>query len=149
MSAISLPIKLLHDDAQIPTKKNFEDAGWDLYCLEDVEVGSEVVKVRTGVAVSIPKGYVGLIWDRSGLGSKGLKVHGGVIDSGYTGEIFVCLSLPAQPERINVYTKHMLSKGDRIAQLLIQLVPLHVTWEEVDNLDVTDRGNLGFGSSGQ
>lgn len=135
-------------EAKTPTKSRFEDAGWDLYATKDIVViKPEVIKIPTGIAVSIPRGYVGLIWDRSGMGSKGFKVHGGVVDSGYTGEIFVCLSRIALP----TYPQHPITeinKGDKIAQLVIQEVPLHVTWEEVSELEETDRGDKGFGSSG-
>ncbi len=146
---LDIPIKLLHPDAKVPTKAHFEDAGWDLYCVQDIRITSRVLKVKTGIAISIPRGYVGLIWDRSGLGSKGIKVHGGVIDSGYVGEIIVCLSLPAQPDEPNTYACVSMDTGTRIAQLLIQEIPLHCTWTPVDELPETDRGEGRFGSTGQ
>lgn len=164
MHKIDIPVKLLHKDAQVPTKSHFADAGWDLYSIEDVNIGPTVVKIRTGIAMSIPKGYVGLIWDRSGISSHGLKVHGGVIDSGYTGEIIVCISYPAQNQ--HKYTSHedkpekfelddeavrwqlSLKKGSRVAQILIQEIPIHCTMSPVDELPSTDRGDGGFGSTG-
>jgi len=92
--------------------------------------------------MAIPVGNVGLIWDKSGLSRKqGLKVLGGVIDSGYRGEIVITL--------INLGNKkYEIKKGDKIAQMLIQ--PVHsVEIVEVDSLDDTARGEKGFGSSGK
>lgn len=150
MNEMVIDIKLLHDKARVPTKKNFVDAGWDLYACEDkwlYPVNEKpydgIYTVRTGIAISIPRGYVGLIWDRSGLAAK-QHIHrvAGVIDSGYHGEILVALSnLGNSP--------YFIAEGDRIAQLVIQEVPLHVDWNLVVELDETDRGDKGFGSSGK
>ena len=77
----------------MPTRANKTDAGYDLYALEDLEIGPVNQKlVKTGISMAIPKGYVGLIWPRSGLAYKhGLDVFAGVIDSGYRGDIGVIL----------------------------------------------------------
>ena len=73
--------------------------------------------VSTGVAMAIPKGYAGLIWDRSSMGVKGIHRHAGVIDSGYRGEVKVCLhNTTNEPYDIEL--------GDRVAQILIQKIPL-------------------------
>lgn len=141
---LNIPIKLLTEDAKVPTKKNFVDAGWDLYANEDMWVRpDEIATVKTGVAMSIPRGHVGLIWDRSGLSAKeGLHRVAGVIDCGYHGEIMVAITgLTKKPYFVN--------KGDRIAQMVIQKIPLHVSWEVVDSLEETTRGEDGFGSSGK
>ena len=134
--------KLLHDSAKNPTKGHIDDAGWDLYSSETVSIpAGATVLVSTGVAMAIPKSYVGLIWDRSSMGVKGVHRHAGVIDSGYRGEVKVCLHNTTKE------TYHV-ERGDRIAQLLIQEVPVfrqHV----VDELDTTSRGDGGFGSSGK
>ena len=134
--------KLLHDSAKNPTKGHADDAGWDLYSSEAVSIpAGATVLVSTGVAMAIPNCYVGLIWDRSSMGVKGIHRHAGVIDSGYRGEVKVCLH-----NTTNV-TYH-IERGDRIAQLLIQEVPVfrqHV----VDELDSTNRGDGGFGSTGK
>ena len=96
---MKLSVKKLHPDAIIPTKTNPTDAGIDLYALEDVSIlPGETVKVRTGVALqlqNIPreKLYVNLLWDRSGLGSKGIHRLAGVIDQAYTGEAVVVLQI--------------------------------------------------------
>jgi dUTP pyrophosphatase len=136
-------VKRLRDDAHIPKYIRPGDAAFDLYSTEDwVLQPNEQHVFFIGVAMAIPDGHVGLIWDRSSMGVKyGIKVLGGVIDHTYRGDIGVCL--------VNV-TKipHEVKKGDRIAQMLIQQV---FTAEilEVENLDETARGEGRFGSSGR
>jgi dUTP pyrophosphatase len=95
----------------------------------------------TGIAVAIPDGYVGFIKPRSGLAYKhGIDVLGGVIDSGYRGEIgVILLNTDAEAFPINV--------GGRIAQLVIQPVAL-VNWAEVEDLPESERSGAGFGSTG-
>jgi dUTP pyrophosphatase len=136
-------IKRLREDAQIPLYKRPGDAAFDLFSCEDwVLQPNEQHIFQIGIAMGIAEGYVGLIWDRSGLGAKhGIKVLGGVIDHTYRGEIGVGL--------INV-TKvpYEVKKGDRIAQMLIQ--PVYTAEiHEVEDLDETQRGLGGFGSSGR
>ena len=100
--------------------------------------------IGTGIAVSIPEGHVGLLFVRSSIGIKRHLVLAngtGVIDSGYTGEIIICL-------RNEGDAPATIMRGDRIAQLVI--VPCDLTeWQEVDTLDHTDRGDGGIGSTGQ
>ena len=144
--------KKLHADAVKPSQSRDFDAGYDLCCLEDVELYSGIpVKIPTGIAMEIPEGYVGLVWDRSGNGSKGIKVLGGVIDSTYRGEILVCLvntcfAKDIDGYQFNAYSKMKLPKGSKIAQILIQPVE-SILFEEVESLSTTDRGEKGFGSS--
>lgn len=134
----------LSEDAKAPYKSRESDAGYDLCCVEDVIVrAGERASVKTGVAVAIPEGYVGLIWPRSGLAVKnGIDVLAGVIDSGYTGEIVVCL--------LNTDTFYdnpfKFKKGDKIAQIIFQPY-LTFDLQEVQSLENTDRGTKGFGSS--
>jgi dUTP pyrophosphatase len=91
--------------------------------------------------MAIPEGHVGLIWPRSGLAYKhGLDVFAGVIDSGYRGDIGVILFN-------SQYNSYEISKGDRIAQILIQKVEDYELLE-VEDLDSTERNSGGFGSSG-
>lgn len=137
-----LAFKRLRDDALLPTRNNSSDAGLDLYCVEAVTIyPTQKALLPSGLSMSIPPGYVGLIWPRSGLAAnKGIDVLAGVVDSAYRGEIKVSL--------INHGERPVEFKpGDRIAQLLIQRVAL---WDpvEVRDLDNTDRGEKGFGSSG-
>jgi dUTP pyrophosphatase len=135
-----IKVKLLTPTAKLPTRNNPTDAGLDLYADEDVLIwGYE--KIRTGVAISIPEGYVARIAPRSGLAVKfGIDTLAGVIDSSYRGEVLVVLST-STGEPFSV------ERGDKIAQLLIQPVELW-TPELVDELDETERGEKGFGSSG-
>lgn len=119
------------------------DAGFDLYAREDTVLRPGVpTAVPSGVAIELPAGYVSLVWDKSGLAIKqGLKVLGGVIDSQYRGEYMVGM--------INLTdTEYVFSKGDKIAQVLIQKVE-QATFEFVEELSETERGATGFGSSGK
>lgn len=150
--SLKVRFEKLHVDAIKPFKSRKDDAGYDLYSIEDAELISGVpAKIKTGIAMEIPEGYVGLIWDRSGYGSKGIKVGGGVIDASYRGDITVCLTNTkfGNPigEHINGFTVVKLQKGSKIAQILIQPV-LDVDFEESMSLSETDRGTKGFGSSG-
>ena len=134
--------KLLHSSAKAPTKGHVNDAGWDLYSSEGVSIPSgATVLVSTGISIAIPKEHVALIWDRSSMGVKGVHRHAGVIDSGYRGEVKVCLhNTTKEPYHIE--------RGDRIAQMLIQEAPNFIQ-HVVHELDSTDRGDGGFGSTGK
>lgn len=135
-------VQLLVDAAKMPTYAYAGDAGMDLYASHEVIVGAgERVQVRTGIAMAIPDGYVGLIWDKSGLSHRaGFKTLGGVIDAGYRGEVLVgMVNLGSEP-----YTFHT---GDKVAQMLIQKVE-QPQLVEVDKLDETVRGQGAFGSTG-
>ena len=145
----TIKVKKLTSTATIPTKSRKTDAGYDLYSDEDIAIYPEDTKlISTGIAFAIPDGYAGLIWDRSGLGSKGIHRHAGVVDSSYRGEVKVAL-YNARPGHID-FTDNMyfISRGDRIAQILLQKVP-HFDLVETEELDDTDRGSSGFGSSGK
>tara|TARA_Y100000593_G_scaffold51924_1_gene97577 strand:+ start:5610 stop:6032 length:423 start_codon:yes stop_codon:yes gene_type:complete len=139
-----IKVKLLDKNARIPTKAHKSDAGWDLYAsnLAQPIYPKKRRLISTDISVAIPDGYCGLIWPRSGLSVKsGVDVLAGVIDSGYRGEIKVCLyNTSDQIVDIN--------PGDRIAQLIIQKVE-NVDFTEVKNLEDTDRGDGGFGSTGR
>lgn len=140
---LSLPVQLLHPAAVLPRYGRPGDAGLDLCSCEERELASgERHAFGTGVAIAIPEGYAGLVWDRSGLAVQaGLTTLAGVIDAGYRGEVRVpLLNTGAQAYRVQV--------GDRIAQLLVQPVPT-ISVEQVDRLDSTARGGAGFGSSGR
>lgn len=142
-SNMQLQIKKLHPEAKLPTYALPGDAGMDLYALEHVVVApGQRVQIRSGLAMAIPFGYVGLIWDKSGLSHRsGLKTLGGVIDAGYRGEVLVGM--------INSSTaEYVVAAGDKVAQMLIQAVvqPELVT---VDELTETVRGTGAFGSTGR
>lgn len=153
MKQPTLKIKKLYPHIQLPTPAyaTSGSAGVDLcaviysslnirhYRLE----AQNTVFVNTGIAVSIPEGCVGLIMPRSGRGTKGLVLGNltGVIDSDYRGEIILQLW-----NRSN--TSITINNLDRVAQMLI--VPVaQPTIEVVDELDATERGDKGFGSTGK
>lgn len=137
-----LNVKKLHPEAKIPIRAHESDAGLDIYSIESVIVKQgERVAIKTGLAMAVPIGFVGLIWDKSGLSLKnGIKVMGGVIDAEYRGEIQVILINLGQED-------YLIEQGSKIAQILIQKVEL-CTIEEVTNLEETVRGASGFGSTG-
>jgi dUTP pyrophosphatase len=137
-----LKLKKMHPDAVVPPKPYAGDAGIDLCSVEEVVIAPRGrARVPTGIAVELPQGTVGLVWDKSSLShDKGLKVLGGVIDQGYRGEIRMCLAnLSDEPQTIH--------KGQKAAQMLVQKVE-HVSIEEVDALSESERGEKGWGSSG-
>lgn len=142
---ISLPIKRLDDSVELPSYAYEGDAGLDLRASESVVLRPfERRLIGTGLAVAIPDGYAGFVQPRSGLALKqGLSMANtpGLVDAHYRGELKVCA--------INLDSNNdiHISRGDRIAQLVIQRVPV-VDLVEVKELDVTDRGIGGFGSSG-
>lgn len=137
-------VKLLNEDAKMPTKAHDSDAGWDLYAAEDMKIPNGMRKtIKTGVSIAIPDGYSGLIWPRSGLSVKfGVDVLAGVVDAGYRGEIMVCLLNTDHSSWVEI------KKGDRIAQILFQEVPKFKLYQ-VAELDDTERAEGGFGSSGK
>ncbi|MCS7122993.1 MAG: dUTP diphosphatase [Candidatus Aenigmarchaeota archaeon] len=136
-----LRVKKLVNEAKLPERKREEDAGLDLYCIEEMEINPfEIKQVSTGIAIEIPYGYFGLIKDRSGLSLKGLHVLAGVIDSNYRGEVKVVL-VNLSKEKIKI------EKFSRIAQLII--IPyLKLDVVEVSELEESERGKEGFGSTG-
>lgn len=145
MSQIKIEFKLLHELAQAPKYAHDGDAGADLVCIEDVALKpGERNLVPTGVAIALPKGYVGLVHPRSGLANKhgiGIVNTPGTIDSGYRGELKICLINLDPTETVS------LPAGSRIAQLVIQEVTT-AQFVEVQELDDTERSEQGFGSSG-
>ena len=143
--AVTLPIKRLDPTVELPSYAYAGDAGLDLRASESVVLKPlERRLVSTGLAIAIPEGYAGFVQPRSGLAlRKGLSMANtpGLIDAHYRGELKVCaVNLDSQNNII-------IERGERIAQLVIQKVPV-VTLTEVDELDETDRGTAGFGSSG-
>lgn len=136
-------VKFVDSSAKMPTKANEYDAGFDLYSIEDVMLAPQSRKtVKTGVSLEMPENLAGLIWPRSGLSVKsGIDVLAGVIDSGYRGEIMVCLYNTSK-EVVE------LKPGDRIAQIIFQEVPL-VSLSLSETLGSSQRGDNGFGSTGK
>ena len=143
--AITLPIKRLDPTVELPSYAYAGDAGLDLRASESVVLKPlERRLVSTGLAIAIPEGYAGFVQPRSGLAlRKGLSMANtpGLIDAHYRGELKVCA------DNLESQNDIVIERGERIAQLVIQKVPV-VTLTEVDELDETDRGTGGFGSSG-
>jgi dUTP pyrophosphatase len=142
-------IKKLHPDAIIPTYAKAGDAGMDMYAVangEADEYGNMVY--HTGIAMEIPEGHVGLIYPRSSVSKTphSLRNHVGVVDSGYRGEIifkFGWVESYLTEQAVKVY-----SAGDRIGQIIIMPYP-QIEFVEVDELSDSERGDGGFGSSGE
>ncbi|WP_251212813.1 dUTP diphosphatase [Adlercreutzia murintestinalis] len=144
-SSITVPIKRLRDDIALPAYAHAGDAGLDLRAAETclLEPHGRAI-VPCGFSLAIPEGYAGLVLPRSGLASKhGITLPNspGLIDSGYRGEMMVSL------QNTDAHEAFLVERGMRIAQLVIMPVPL-VALTVVDQLDETDRGHGGFGSSG-
>lgn len=142
---ISIAIKMLDSDLLVPSYAHPSDAGADLHAREGLvlEPGERAL-VRTGIALAIPHGYVGLVHPRSGLATKhGITVVNapGTVDAGYRGEIMVTLLNTDKREAFSI------NRGDRIAQLVIQKVE-QAAFTQVDSLEETARGAGGFGSTG-
>jgi dUTP pyrophosphatase len=156
-----LEVKRLFDDADLPHKGSAHAAGYDLRAhsyafIVDGKVG-ETVKlgvnsvlvipansrclVKTGIAVAVPGGCYGRVAPRSGLALKnGIDIGAGVIDEDYRGEVGVILfNLNSEPFEVK--------KSDRIAQFICERI-VYPQLEEVDELDSTERGAGGFGSTG-
>ena len=144
---MKIQIKKLKENAQLPTRGSAYAAGYDLYaCLDEaITIASgETVKVGTGLSIAVPEGYFGAIFARSGLAAKeGLRPANcvGVADSDYRGEYIVALHNDSDVTRT-------VTPNERIAQLVIMPF-LSVTFEEAQELDETERGAGGFGSSGK
>ena len=145
VETIDLPIKRLDPTVELPTYAYEGDAGLDLRSNEEVDLGPfERRLLATGLAIAIPDGYAGFVQPRSGLALReGLSMANtpGLIDAHYRGELKVC-AINLDPNKII-----HIGRGERIAQLVIKQVPV-VHLHEVPDLDETDRGTGGFGSSG-
>lgn len=142
-----IKIKKLNPNAIVPTYGTKHSAGADLYACTNspmIIVPGEMVMIKTGLAIEIPHGYVGLVYARSGLATKsGLAPANkvGVIDSDYRGEIMVPLFNHSK-------TPACLDVGERVAQLVI--VPyIKADYQLVEEIESSPRGEGGFGSTGK
>ena len=145
-SPLIVPIRRLDTDLPLPARAHPDDAGLDLYARVDAVLPSAGGRmlVPTGVAVAIPRGYMGMVVPRSGLALKhGISLVNtpGIIDAAYRGELQVIM---INHDPTNDYR---VSRGDRIAQLIVQAIA-NVEWSVVEQLDQNDRGG-GFGHSGR
>lgn len=145
-NAVDVLIVRLDAELPLPTYAHPGDAGLDLVTAVDATVApGERALLPTGISIALPNGYAAFVHPRSGLAVKyGVSVVNapGTIDAGYRGEIAVSLINLDPRESV------VLTRGDRIAQLVIQRVEYAVL-HEVDSLPGTDRGAGGFGSSGR
>lgn len=142
-----IKVKKLKDKAKLPLKGHANDAGFDLYACLDEPVTIEphkTVLVGTGIAIELPEGTFGAVFARSGLATKSDLAPAnkvGVVDSPYRGEVMVALHNHGECIR-------EVSGGDRIAQLVVMpYVAASLNWS--DELNDTDRGSGGFGSTGK
>ncbi|WP_179389060.1 dUTP diphosphatase [Psychromicrobium silvestre] len=142
---LGIQLKMLDPDIEPPSYAHPGDAGADLRARIDVLIApGERVLVPTGVSIALPEGYVALIHPRSGLATKhGLTIVNspGTVDAGYRGEIAVTLLNTDSAQPIS------LSRGDRIAQMVIQRVE-YAQFLPVEELPDSVRGSAGFGSTG-
>lgn len=139
---MKVKIKKLHPDAVIPTYAKPGDAGMDLVAVtEEWNESNTLVTYDTGLSMEIPEGYVGLLFPRSSISKTILNLANsvGVIDSGYRGPIMFKFRYPEEG--------YVYDVGDRIGQILILPYP-QVEFEEVAELNSTERGDGGFGSTG-
>ncbi len=138
---MKLKVKRIHPQAKLPAYAHPGDAGFDLFSCVDLVLGpGEVKAVPTGIQMAIPLGFVGLVWDKSGISLKAVHRLAGVVDAGYRGEVQVVLvNLGREP--------YPVKAGMKVAQMLIQ--PVHaVEIEDAAELEDTSRGEGGFGSTG-
>ena len=143
---LPVAVQRLDPDLPLPATARIGDAGVDLYARENALIPAKGGRILmpTGLAIAIPLGFAGFVVPRSGLALK----HGitlvntpGIIDSGYRGELKVVM-INTDPA-----VDYSVTRGDRIAQILIQRIET-IDWNVVDNLDGEDRGG-GFGHSGR
>ena len=134
-------IQKLNNNAIVPTYSKIGDAGMDLTITELEQIDHEHIKYKFGIAIEIPKGYVGLIFPRSSCYKQRQILSNcvGVIDSGYRGELMAVMIGTSE---------HSYKVGDRAAQIIILPYP-EIEFEEVLLLTESERGSGGFGSTGK
>ena len=140
---MKLRVKKIVAEARLPIYQHPGDAGMDLFAAEEVKLGpGEAKAVPTGIRMAIPEGYVGLIWDKSGISLQGVHRLAGVVDAGYRGEVkVVMINLEKAP--------YVFKPGQKVAQMLIQPVQaVEIVDVAEGELDETARGAGGFGSTG-
>ncbi len=137
----TLKVKKFYTEAVLPKKNNPTDAGYDLSSVADYVIPPfKSALIETGIGITVPQGTYGRIAPRSGLSTKNLFVNAGVVDEGYTNSIKVILYNGSDNE-------YVVFRNDRVAQLILEKI-CHADVVEVDELNVSERGVKGFGSSG-
>ena len=142
--ALVVKFKKLYADAVAPSYAKDGDAGMDLVATEILSNTTFDVTYGTGIALEVPKGFVGLVFPRSSVRKYDLTLSNsvGVIDSGYRGELQVTF------KKTNGLDSLKYNVGDRIAQIMILPYP-KINFKKVDNLSDSERGEGGFGSTGK
>ena len=137
---MNVKIKKLHELVEVPTYAKPGDAGLDLTAIDISKDEFGNIVIHTGLAIEIPQGYVGLVFPRSSISKYDMHLRNsvGVIDSGYRGEVMLKFGFLPDGQ--------LYKMGDKVAQLIILPYP-HITFQEVDELSETERGEGGFGST--
>ncbi len=164
-----LQIKLLSENATLPTRNHSTDAGFDIYAAETITLEpQEKALIATDIAVNIPKGYVGLLTSRSGVSSKThLVIETGKIDAGFTGNMKINIKNDSQEFDIKEHayfdiqhkfqhgyiseltnTMYTVHRGDKLAQLVIVPIVTPELQQVEEFTSESARGEKGFGSSG-
>lgn len=164
-----LQIKLLSENATLPTRNHSTDAGFDIYAAETITLEpQEKALIATDIAVNIPKGYVGLLASRSGVSSKThLVVETGKIDAGFHGNMKINIKndeqqtneiglhfngvdgKPLETTDNHVFLRtYKINKGDKLAQLVIVPIVTPELQQVEEFTNESARGEKGFGSSG-
>ena len=140
---MKIKIKKLHHKAVIPSYAKEGDAGMDLTAVSVDFNDWDYLTYHTGLAIEIPKGYVGLLFPRSSVYKTGQQLSNsvGVIDSGYRGEIMLKYTREIESEKV------AYKPGDRVGQIIILPYP-EIEFQEVQSLSETQRGKGGYGSTG-
>lgn len=137
-----MKIKKENNTILTPKKGHINDAGFDIYSPNDHTTRSKTIsdRINLGVGFEVPKGYVGIISERSSQGKNGIHTVGNIVDCGYTGNVHVTLINDSDED-------HTTNKGDRICQIYFSAI-LNEELEEVENFEETERGNSSHGSTG-
>jgi dUTP pyrophosphatase len=140
-------VKKLDPEAKLPTIANpGEDLGYDIYALESIKLyQNKVTEIRTGIAIDPGPKFGLIIKDRSSMAKMGIRTSGGVIDSGYRGEVIVLMTFNS-PNLCHEF--YQIKAGQKIAQMVPQYI-ITETIEEVSDLSESKRGTKGFGSSNE
>ena len=134
-------VKLNYEDAQEPTRGSDEAAGYDLYSYENQTITPNKIKlIDTGISIRVPEGTYRRIAPRSSVSKKGILINAGVIDRDYRGPVKVMVHNLSNND-------YVINKNDRIAQLILEQIKTPPV-ELVEELDDTERGDGGFGSTG-
>jgi dUTP pyrophosphatase len=138
---MKVKIKKLVDSAHLPERAYDNDAGADLFSVEEVTIQPHSpAQIKTGISISLPKKTCGILWGKSSIETKGLIITAGLIDEGYRGEIIVCV--------FNLTDKiQIVEKNQKIAQLVVMPI-YYPKFKEVKDLSKSKRGIFGFGSTG-